>query len=204
MNIRVIREGWFAPFLIKIGWYTWVRKCGILKISLEYGKSIKVCWNPEPGPLRSLFSCMPFLKEASHSKAWNRMQLVGKGNIPGEIREDRFLSTSLFQAYAWRLRPLSREQLVMLKNEWPTSNPVQVLIFQLSRDWGTMVRPSNVINILSFIEFLYFVLFCSVWVPIMCQTHVWPEETMAINISPCLYGADVLVGETENNQVKYD
>lgn len=153
MNIRLIRLGSLASFLFKIGWYTWVRKCGILKISLQYRESIKGCWNPDPGPLSSLFSRMPFLKEASHSKARNGMQLVGKGNIPGEIREDRFLSTPLFWVYAWRRSPLSRKQLVMLRNEWPTS-----LIFQLSRDWGTTIKPSNVTNFLSFIEFLCFVL----------------------------------------------
>lgn len=38
----------------------------------------------------------------------------------------------------------------------------------------------------------------------MCQTHGDLEETMAVNVSPCLHGADVLVGETENNQVEYD
>ena len=122
----------------------------IFRSHWECGENINNCWNPDPGPLNILFSCIPLLKEGSHSKARNGMHLRGKGNIPVEIREDRFSAASfvpLCLGLSLKAKAIKRKTIGDPK-KWK----VHTWFFCSVGMQVHVRRPNNVTNFLSFIN----------------------------------------------------
>lgn len=82
---------WSASILCENGWCSWSESW---KSHWGQGESTKNRRNLTLDPLNSLSVLLTLQKERIfHSKAHTGMQFGGRGNIPREIREDRFLVT---------------------------------------------------------------------------------------------------------------